>query len=1313
MSINYSIPKKYRNQKPKSVFSFSNFRGIDKENKPVKVLPFRATDGYNFIIDSDTLKTRPSYQMETEPSFTLGDDDYIIGWHQYGTVRVYVTRFHFYFEENGASFNEQASNPLTFTKGGIPTSFNFEGKKPHFQEEKNALFIFCLGGIYVFSKVSTRYVFYELRSKPANPYNPTATENYDFYEGLPKPYEPTIWVDDKAFDDVNLLSNVSKYQLFAASQNTHNGETTYVLPTHYDKDKHGVLTTNNIDVTFYKERYGKRPEVLPVFLGISKDNFPVTTIVPIPGGSSVEVNTVLTYGSSFLPYGSDGDNTANEIPDDVTPFAEIRDIYYPPSEFTYFGDSGHQQHTPISENYGLTKEKFFRMAVANTDGITVFQYLMDYIANNSVLFNDTNFTANKWVSFKMKARVNATFYDNNSSVIKEKAVLEKTTLVYVQLKKFESDLFGFTNNPTYLSNTSIENAQTYTTPFTTPTFPTGTAADFTFYINPYQTNDSIPSPVPSEFNSTEVQEFITEKAKSLLIEKSASVVIGNNQNVKILGKFYQEFNESQQGVFVSLPSVSSSNFNFNALIFQSSITYPSYPSEPVLTNPTTLSLGRVGSGSRINFSTLSEEYEALVSAIASDSGVTSLSNGTYSLHFQATGYKEQLDFEGNPQYATFALRVIATVSVSNTSTTKHRRYAVCIQGPVSKGTPKVKDTLYKIDIKEEDGEIRFKLKDYFFDFNNEPTIDIKVTFEKNTDYNIIQNSNFGITFGSENRLFLAGNAEYPNIDRFNVSNDLLGDGVDNQSYELTYFPSKNYRVLGGKGAINGYVVATDSELYITKEEYPNDDRFFIRQRILEENGVVGYKEYKTNIRKTPLNNRCIVRFYNDILVLAKDGLYGIEIASNVLTNERLVKLRSGFINNELKEKIANFDNKKIFIAENDRMMYIFIGKDIYVADSRYIAQNPNSEIENLSYEIIKWTSEVEWLDAKVENNEVYLLEKDGCVIYTFAKENFDEYVKKEPSFISPSGLEGSPTNTVFTIPNAYNYIFSSAQSASNYAFSIPTIYKSVADAGEDYTHNNGTVTVLDTYRFAPFTDGDTLYWEVVQGSGTYNAFTITGFEATNRVSFTYGGVFGDYQGKIYQQLNEQKLYITQYWSINNIYYFRLSPFRPISATLIVKNNGETDAAFLARIAGLLNENEDYYFSSVGAQNALIHHVPFIKTLWVSAITDFGDKMFEKTSFKINFYATKQQDSNNLTLGYRTLRRLSGINAQIDLSNEFNLENVDYSQISLATMDTVGFSLPMKENNFLYIQFVINGTGKIELNSFEVLYKANRMIKSIG
>ena len=1292
MSINYSIPKKYRNQKQKNIFAFSGFRGLDKENKPLKVQPFRATDGHNFIIDSDTLKTRPSYKMNIQPSFVFDTGDYIIDWYLYGTTRVYVTRYHFYFETNGSAFNEQASPSSTYIKGGIPSSFEFQNMKPYFQEEKNALFIFCLNGIFVFSKIGTAFVFYELRSKPNNPFLFTDKENYDAYTNLPIPYEPTILLDDKPFDDVNLLSPVAKYRLFAVSKNTHNGEIVYHLPTIYDSDKHGAFDeATNISIEFYKGRYGANPSVLPFFMGIEKDNF--------------LVNTFADYGTSLLTMvDGNADGDATDVPQDIPVFAEIRDVYIPPSDFTYFGTSTGGSNTTISEKYGLSRDNFFNMAVKNTQSVGVFQYLMDYIATNESLFS--GLSTNRYVKFKMKVQYNATFYKLDTSDIVEKAILSKDVFVYVQFKKYDIGVQEL------LSQTYTANVGDYTASSSDyPTTPTSGSTTLTYYFNEVS-SATTPTALPSDLTESGVKAEIESRAMALLSSKSSGISDGNT--IKIFGKFYQTYDTQSSSTSIFIPTSTTDNFKWNINSNQSSITYPA--NYPVITNTAaataTLDLGLVGPGSLITFSSGSKERSALTTAIRTHVIGRSLSIGTYVNVYQAYGYKSIIVDASNTVYTTFKVRVEVQITISPTTVAMQKRYNVLITGTAEVGSIPITTNLWRFDLKELDNEIQFTLKDLFFDFNNEPTIDIKVTFTENKDYDIIAQSKFGITFGSENRLFLAGNTTYPNIDRFNVSNNLLGDGTDNQSYELTYFPSKNYRVLGGKGAINGYVVATDTELYVTKTEYPNDDRLFIRQRTLGENGIVGYNEFKTNIKKTPINNRCIVRFYNDILVLAKDGLYGLEISSNVLTNERLVKLRSAFINEELKRKIAaTQDLSKIFMVENDRLMYIFIGKEAYVSDSRYINQNPNSEIENLSYEMVKWTSEVDWFGAKVYENQFYFLQQNGQVVYNLANENYDEYVTPLQSALTVSDLPSYTGTKVFQLSNAYDTIFASAATASNYAFVLPNGYKVVGVNPTEFTESSGTVTVVDVNAFAPFTDGNVLYWKQ-NGASTFFSFTIANFESTQRVSFTYVQASGE-RTRIYEDISNRKLYVTHFWLYQSDYYFRLSPIRPTVAIKFTQNGGESDAAFTTRIYGLLNKNEDYYFVSGGAQNCLFEYVPFINTRWVSAITDFGNNLFEKTSFRVNIYATKQESSNNMSMGYRTLRRLAGLSAPVDLSNEFNLQDIDYSQFTLATMDTVGFSLPMKENNFLYIQFTINGTGKIELNAIEVAYKLNRMLKSVG
>lgn len=151
--------------KQRSVFALRNFRGLDKENKLLKVQPYRATDGYNFYIDSETLKTRPSFSPLINPSFYLESGDYLIDWYKYGDIYIYITKNHIYVNDGQITFNE-TSNASYVYRSSFQNTLNFEGLKPLFQEEKECLFIFCLNQIYVFSVIDTNYVLYALDEKP-------------------------------------------------------------------------------------------------------------------------------------------------------------------------------------------------------------------------------------------------------------------------------------------------------------------------------------------------------------------------------------------------------------------------------------------------------------------------------------------------------------------------------------------------------------------------------------------------------------------------------------------------------------------------------------------------------------------------------------------------------------------------------------------------------------------------------------------------------------------------------------------------------------------------------------------------------------------------------------------------------------------------------------------------------------------------------------------------------------------------------------------------------------------------------------------
>lgn len=1323
--------------KQRNIFAIKNFRGLDKENKLLKVEPYRATDGFNFKIDSNVLKTRPSLDFIKEPPFTFTTNDYLIDFYEYGQVDIYVTRYAFYFvpknDANRGTPFDHTTNFTAFVKSGIAATFDFVDRRPLFQEEKDCLFIFGLNNIYVFSYIEAvnnfprYYFFYELRSKPGMP--PVYINNTELqtkFNDLPNPYIPTVILDNKPFDDVNLLSKKSYYKYFAAEPTSSTTETTYYIPTYYNKDKHGefnVNDNNQCKVEFYKNRY-ENFTTYPVFLGALNQTFFVTSPATVTSLFGTEI-TGSTVGSGK------NDN-----------FEAIQDTYFSKLRFLYHGKP-HQSPTPIETIIGLTKNEFFEMIVKNSNGKTVFEFLMEYIkANQSTL------TANRHVVFSLNVQYKAEYKDIQTDFITDVSIHEAIFNIYVQLKSDEIIGVNFTNSNTFSNSTF-----TTTLGDNYPAFPTITQTpDLTLSLGN--------TPILLTNNEASFNSEFKSLAETKIKQEEAQYASGDK--VRVNGYLYKIRTIQQQKETV-IPSIAGTNFVNNSGSFVST-TLTNLAAPPVLNDYLSLNfpaavqgvpqidLGLLnGNGfvypntSTFTFADNSDERNALRQDILNEIGTNAALtnnavNGAGTAWFRVRMYKSffsgQFAQNGAPVFFYRVATVLVLVSYKlETLVEQQERHSMSYVADVYEATRPIEEVLFTKKFNEENNTVELTVKNYFYDYKNEPTILVTIDFPLNTEYNYIAESKFGVNFGSENRLFLAGNPNFPNIDRYNVSNDLLGSNIKSQSYELTYFPSKSYRVVGGKGAINGYVVATDTQLYVTKEEYPNDNKLFVRQRNID-NGAVFYSDIKTNIDKTPLNNRCIVRFYNDILILDKNGLYGIELSQNVLTDERLVKLRSGFINEELKQKIAAYDKSKIFITENNIELQIYIDKDVYVADSKYIAQNPNSAAENVSYEIVKWIVPIRFVHGYVKNSVVYLFPENAKFVYTYGLENFDQIHERilDGSFSLIQLGNTTPIST-FALNNS-NLSKSTPQStfdASVFRVETP-LYRVVATIGNDYTFNTtGNIFTLvnNTTAFAHLTDGNTLHWD---GNGTAgfqtSPFTITDFESSSRTTFTYPeNASRATSGKVYEEVTEKRLYITHYfWISTQSSNFTpnadtslrlvLSPFKPTSAIKFTRVVGENDSTYVQRIQsaiGLTGISRTEYFtiSNASITKARISEETQINLRWVSAITDFGISTMEKTSFRANIFATKQPDTNNMTFGYRTLRRLAGLSDVIDLSNNFNLNNIEYSQFSLATFNTVAMSLPMKENNFLYIQFIINGYGKIELNGIEILYKANRMIRSVG
>lgn len=1260
--------------KDRKVYGLVNFRGLDKENKPLKVSPFRASDGKNFIIDSETLKTRPAFKYLQTPLKTLEDNN-IIDFYKFRDIYIYITDKGFYIKHNDKILS---SNTRPELKTNFVLNFNFEGIKPYFQEEQECLFIFCLNDIFVISNLYNQetgvlefVVLYSLNDKPSNPFTVENSHYQDFVD-LPTPYEPTLFIGDNALDDVNLLSNVSKYKLFAnTSLNSQEGVNTYYLPTHYDEAKHG--DNPKVEVSFYKNRF-KSLEIFPIFLGKEGENF----------------YSLSVYGEVINP----------DKP------VILQEDYVAKEVFEYKGDKD-SKPTPIKEILGLTKEDFFNLKIKeNTQ--RVFEYILNYIKIN---FPDNDIQSNKILKFTLPYQRTSNYRNDSTNEIEKVYKEQREESIYVQLKRFN------TNDVSFVNKVSKQ----------------GVSANETNYSNPfpsYPTMDVVPdeglsieiTPSPVEKAGFTTNDFVS-MANTWLDQNKFRDDFRNGSKVKLLGRLFE--NKS----VTTVASVRGVEYwqdwymsDVQSIEWDNPSTFPPFPYFESGDNPV-IDLGILSkSGQNTSASDFVNEVRSAILA-----QVNSLPSDKNYGHAKFRWQTYWEDAGGQGTFYEKGQSCVLEFSYTKDITYHYqKRNSFAMTLTVAKDETNIVDDLYETSYDKSMGCFVFKCKDYFYDYNNEPSIDIKITFENNPDYNIIAQSRFGITFGSENRLFLAGYKEYPHIDRYNVSNDLLGNNEKRQSYELSYFPSKNYRVLGGKGAINGYVLATDTQLYITKADYPNDQKLFIRNRTMDDNGLVGYNEFKTSIERSPLNNRALARFYNDILVLDEKGLYGIEISSNVLTNERLVKMRSGFINKELTKQIKEYGKDKVFIYEDNAYMYIFIGKKVFVADSRYISHNPNSEIENYSYEIVEWEIPFEFKQMKKIDGELVLLDTSGKHLFTIVSDNNDDRVDRRKNYMYIEEVSIDGVTSSFRGSDFKNVL--NKKEGLSFTFDNDNVYKYLAIQGDflvdEELDSSYTFTILNNKAFRSIKEGDKIYFKNITSNVFFEAI-VKDFDEYERLTFTCDSIPEEYsKNNIYLDCSNRKLYPKIIYLKDDKYRVVLSPYKQ-EVIEMSKNDGESDEEYTQRI---LDNDDDYngyifktYAGELPLKDVLINNETKIKLKWVSGILDFGNNFSEKTMFKTNIYATKQEKENWIKLGYRTMRRFNRFDETgnsdtmmgVEASNPMNFEEVDFNVFAINTMNEFGASIPMKENNFLYIQFVVVGEGNIELNAIEILYKLNRMLKTIS
>ncbi len=225
---------------------------------------------------------------------------------------------------------------------------------------------------------------------------------------------------------------------------------------------------------------------------------------------------------------------------------------------------------------------------------------------------------------------------------------------------------------------------------------------------------------------------------------------------------------------------------------------------------------------------------------------------------------------------------------------------------------------------------------------------------------------FGL--GSDSRVFLTGNPEYPNTD--------WQSGL----YDPTYFPDTGYTRLGSENtAIMGYLKQYDS-MIVVKEQADDETGLFIRSAELTENSEAIFPVKEGIAGMGAVSPYAFGTLAGDPVFLSPGGVYGLD--TNAVTQQRSVQLRSFFINPRLTRESSLGEAVG---AVWGQFYVVCVNGHVYVANGSQTNENP---MGGRGYEWYYWTD----IPARVlreHDGKLYFGTDDGKVM-VFSGEYADD-----------------------------------------------------------------------------------------------------------------------------------------------------------------------------------------------------------------------------------------------------------------------------------------------------------------------------------
>lgn len=582
------------------------------------------------------------------------------------------------------------------------------------------------------------------------------------------------------------------------------------------------------------------------------------------------------------------------------------------------------------------------------------------------------------------------------------------------------------------------------------------------------------------------------------------------------------------------------------------------------------------------------------------------------------------------------------------------------------------------------GSIDFEKGKITFSIATTPQIEnrdnIFVTFEHKTEgyADRIANCNFGVLFGvngNTDRLFLAGNSDFPNIDFHSEADD------------YTYFSDLSMASMGSDAVpINGYGRLSDSTLVVYKSETSQEASIFYRtgtyrESYSESGNVESIKSvFPTSagsIGEGVISRYACANFAGDNIILSKNGVFGIVLANNVATTERYTRERSRSINEKLKTH-ADLSEAVAIVYKNK--YYLALDNVVYIADSRYKYTSEDDIDGSYNYEWWFW---------------------DNCPIRVWA--NIDNEL-----------FFGSPYGQICMFDNEYTDRTYQESASGDLSFDIANnkiIYNKNINVGlvendkitistEGYyalITKNSTVEnnriITDEKSILSLRDGTEVYADTVGESGLA---ANTKYKVCNVDNGTCSFALEDLSGNavvlsgggfnIYKSISGRELFICNVTSDS----FQLKDYIGGSVLVISRYNDTLPTNAIAKFT----------------------HARNVVAEWFTPIFDLGTNESSKTLLKMTI-STGSEINGRLSFGYETRNVVKLINKReiFDAQgiNVFSFDTLSFENFSFDAGFANSYSVKCNERNFNFIifRFISDNNYNCIVNTFTIVYKINK------